>query len=150
MSLVWLHELGNHFAHTIDAVPSVFFRQFSPTYRSSLIPETEDCSVATCFHTVVLTQLSTSLFVLYRLEEGQYLITHKAGEPFVTILKAAAGKASWGVYNLQQVHNSVPQPPSSGLVPWVPVDPTVVLPFHQKHGRVPCTFPPKPFQRVCI
>ncbi|KAJ4938195.1 hypothetical protein JOQ06_002820 [Pogonophryne albipinna] len=79
------------------------------------------------------------------LEEGQYLIAHKAGEPFVTLLKVANGKVSRGAYNLQQVHSSVPQPPTSGLVPWIPVDPSVVLPFHQKHGRVPCTFPPKPF-----
>ncbi|KAI9529775.1 hypothetical protein NQZ68_008014 [Dissostichus eleginoides] len=79
------------------------------------------------------------------LEEGQYLIAHKAGEPFVTLLKVANGKVSRGAYNLQQVHSSVPQPPTSGLVPWIPVDPSVVLPFHQKHGRVPCTFPPKSF-----
>ncbi|XP_041795073.1 little elongation complex subunit 2 [Chelmon rostratus] len=78
-----------------------------------------------------------------RLEEGQYLIAHKAGEPFVTFLKATNGKVSRGAYNLQQVHSSVPQPPASGPVPWIPVDPAVVLPFHQKHGRVPCTFPLK-------
>ncbi|XP_039665198.1 little elongation complex subunit 2 isoform X3 [Perca fluviatilis] len=79
------------------------------------------------------------------LEEGQYLIAHKAGEPFVTLLKAANGKVSRGAYNLQQVHSSVPKLPAPGLVPWIPVDPAVVLPFHQKHGRVPCTFPPTPF-----
>ncbi|XP_054476093.1 little elongation complex subunit 2 [Anoplopoma fimbria] len=82
---------------------------------------------------------------LIGLEEGQYLIAHKAGEPFVTLLKAANGKVSRGAYNLQQLHSSVPQPPASGLVPWMPVDPAVYLPFHQKDGRVPCTFPPKPF-----
>ncbi|KAM7414587.1 hypothetical protein PAMA_019414 [Pampus argenteus] len=79
------------------------------------------------------------------LEEGQYLISHKAGEPFVTLLKAANGKVSRGLYNLQQAHSTVPQPPASGLVPWIPVDPAVILPFHQKHSRVPCTFPPRPF-----
>ncbi|KAI3371309.1 hypothetical protein L3Q82_023925 [Scortum barcoo] len=82
------------------------------------------------------------------LEEGQYLIVHKAGEPFVTLLKAVTGKVSQGAHNLQQVHSSVPQPPASGFVPWIPVDPDVVLPFHQKHGRVPCTFPPKPFGKT--
>ncbi|XP_059190269.1 little elongation complex subunit 2 isoform X2 [Centropristis striata] len=81
---------------------------------------------------------------LTRLEEGQYLIVHKAGEPYVTLLKEANGKVSRGAYNLQQVHSSVPQPPASSLVPWIPVDPAVVLPFHQKHSRVPCTFPPNP------
>ncbi|XP_061577810.1 little elongation complex subunit 2 isoform X2 [Cololabis saira] len=72
------------------------------------------------------------------LDEGQYLIVHKAGDPFVTLLKAGRGS-----YNLQQVHGSAPQPPTSCHVPWIPVDPAVVLPFHRKHGRVPCTFPPK-------
>ncbi|XP_023278403.1 little elongation complex subunit 2-like [Seriola lalandi dorsalis] len=80
------------------------------------------------------------------LDKGQYLIVHKAGEPFVTLLKAA--KVSRGSYSLQQLHSSVPQPPASGLVPWIPVDPAVVLPFHRAHGRVPCTFPPKPFQKA--
>lgn len=82
------------------------------------------------------------------LEEGQYLIVHKAGEPFVTIFKAADGKVSRGAYNLQQVHSSVPQPPASGLMPWIPVNPAMVLPFHRKHNRVPCTFPPKPFLKT--
>uniref|UniRef100_A0A3P8URZ7 Interactor of little elongation complex ELL subunit 2 n=1 Tax=Cynoglossus semilaevis TaxID=244447 RepID=A0A3P8URZ7_CYNSE len=92
------------------------------------------------------------LKTLTRLDEGRYLIAHKAGEPFVTLLKEAApGKVSRGAYNLQQLHGSVPQPPASGLVPWIPLDPLVVLPFHQAHCRVPCTFPPKaarhePFQ----
>ncbi|XP_004070054.1 little elongation complex subunit 2 [Oryzias latipes] len=78
------------------------------------------------------------------LQEGQYMVAHKAGEPFVTILKATKG----GPHNLQQVHNGVPQPPSSGHMPWIPVDPAVVLPFHHNHGRVPCTFPPKPLQQT--
>uniref|UniRef100_A0A1A8FIX7 NMDA receptor regulated 2 n=2 Tax=Nothobranchius korthausae TaxID=1143690 RepID=A0A1A8FIX7_9TELE len=85
---------------------------------------------------------------LTRLDEGQYLITHKHGEPFVTILKAADVKASRGTFNLHQSHSSAPLPPRSGLVPWIPVDPAVVLPFHQKHGRVPCTFPPKNFTKA--
>jgi len=84
-----------------------------------------------------------------RLEEGRYLIAHKAGEPFVTLLKEANGKGSRGAYNLQQLHSAVPQRPASGLVPWIPVDPAVVLPFHQKHSRVPCTFPPKLSIKVC-
>lgn len=92
-------------------------------------------------------KLSPWLHSFCRLDEGRYLIAHKAGEPFVTLLKEAApGKVSRGAYNLQQLHGSVPQPPASGLVPWIPLDPLVVLPFHQAHCRVPCTFPPK----VCV
>ncbi|XP_008410495.1 little elongation complex subunit 2 isoform X2 [Poecilia reticulata] len=81
------------------------------------------------------------------LDEGQYLIVHKTGEAFVTLLKAGCEKVSRGAYNLQQNHSSVPQPPKLGIVPWIPVDPAVVLPFHQQHGRVPCTFPPNTFQK---
>ncbi|XP_061772929.1 little elongation complex subunit 2 [Nerophis ophidion] len=81
---------------------------------------------------------------LTKLEEGQYLITHKPGEPIVTFLKAADGKACREAYDLQQVHGDLPQEPASGAVPWIAVDPTVLLPFHKKHGRVPCTFPPPP------
>lgn len=85
----------------------------------------------------------------FRLEEGRYLILHKAGEPFVTLLRAADGRAPRGSYNLQQIHGAVPQPPASGLLPWIPVDPAVVLPFHRKHGQVPCTFPVKALLTVC-
>ncbi|XP_011605663.2 little elongation complex subunit 2 isoform X1 [Takifugu rubripes] len=75
------------------------------------------------------------------LAEGRYLIVHKAGEPFVALMKEAGGKVARGSYNLQQVHSSVPRPPASGAIPWIPVDPAVVLPFHQRHGRIPCSFP---------
>uniref|UniRef100_A0A3Q4AK46 Little elongation complex subunit 2 C-terminal domain-containing protein n=1 Tax=Mola mola TaxID=94237 RepID=A0A3Q4AK46_MOLML len=84
------------------------------------------------------------------LEQGRYLIAHKAGEPFVTLLKEANGKVTRGAYNLQHVHSSVPRPPASSLVPWIPVDPAVVLPFHQNHGHIPCTFPVEAFAKVTI
>lgn len=80
-----------------------------------------------------------------RLDEGQYLLRHKVGEPFVNILKAAHGNGRQGVYNLQQIHSDIPLPPTSAVAPWIPVDPSVCLPFHRQHGRVPCTFPPKEF-----
>lgn len=59
----------------------------------------------------------------------------------MTLLKAADEKVTRGSYSLQQVHGSVPRPPASAALPWIPVDPAVVLPFHQKHGRIPCSFP---------
>ncbi|CAN9499317.1 unnamed protein product [Ophioblennius macclurei] len=100
-------------------------------------------------------KLSKSLNILHHLlkkltglDEGRYLIVHKAGEAFVTLMKAASGKASRGLYDLQQAHHSTPPPPACGLLPWVPVDPAVVLNFHQKHGRAPCTFPPQQFQKM--
>ncbi|CAL8373857.1 unnamed protein product [Arctogadus glacialis] len=77
------------------------------------------------------------------LEEGRYLIRHKAGEPFVTIFKAGPSeKVTRGTYDLQQVHGALPRP-STTPAPWLPVDPSVVLPFHRSHWRVPCTFPPR-------
>lgn len=59
----------------------------------------------------------------------------------MTLLKAADGKVTRGSHNLQQVHSSVPRPLAAAAVPWIPVDPAVVLPFHQRHGRIPCSFP---------
>uniref|UniRef100_A0A8C6SW75 Interactor of little elongator complex ELL subunit 2 n=2 Tax=Neogobius melanostomus TaxID=47308 RepID=A0A8C6SW75_9GOBI len=46
------------------------------------------------------------------LDEGQYLLRHKVGEPFVNILKAAQGNGRQGVYNLQQIHSDIPPPPT--------------------------------------
>jgi hypothetical protein len=85
---------------------------------------------------------------VFRLSAGHYLIGHKAGEPFVTIFKATEGRRIVReAYNLHQTHSSVPPPSALGPVPWVPLDPTLVLPFHQKHSRPPCTFPPPDLQQ---
>ncbi|KAK7891549.1 hypothetical protein WMY93_023512 [Mugilogobius chulae] len=81
----------------------------------------------------------------FKLDEGQYLLRHKVGEPFVNILKTAHGNGRQGVYDLQQIHSDIPQPPASAAAPWIPLDPSVCLPFHHQHGRVPCTFPPHEF-----
>ncbi|XP_016145788.1 little elongation complex subunit 2-like [Sinocyclocheilus grahami] len=78
-----------------------------------------------------------------RLLEGRYLLVHKPREGFVTIFKASdETKAARGVYHLQNAHCGPPA--VSPGIPWVPLDPSYVLPFHQKHGRPPCTFPPRP------
>uniref|UniRef100_A0A673IMS5 Little elongation complex subunit 2-like n=1 Tax=Sinocyclocheilus rhinocerous TaxID=307959 RepID=A0A673IMS5_9TELE len=75
--------------------------------------------------------------------EGRYLLVHKPREGFVTIFKASdETKAARGVYHLQNAHCGPPA--VSPGIPWVPLDPSYVLPFHQKHGRPPCTFPPRP------
>ncbi|KAI7811852.1 putative NMDA receptor-regulated protein 2, partial [Triplophysa rosa] len=76
------------------------------------------------------------------LQEGRYLLVHKPREGFVTILKATDGnKVTRGVYNLQAAHCGPPAVLS--VVPWVPLDPWHILPFHQQHNRPPCTFPPR-------
>ncbi len=77
-----------------------------------------------------------------RLQEGRYLLVHKPREGFMTIFKASdETKAARGVYHLQHAHCGPPAP--SPGIPWVPLDPSYVLPFHQKHSRPPCTFPPR-------
>ncbi|XP_062847945.1 little elongation complex subunit 2 [Trichomycterus rosablanca] len=79
------------------------------------------------------------------LQEGSYLLAHKPGEAFVTIFKTTDGKKpSRSVYDLQAVHCGPPVVPTMASVPWVPLDPHHLLPFHQKHCRPPCTFPPRP------
>ncbi|KAK9952496.1 hypothetical protein ABG768_018335 [Culter alburnus] len=77
------------------------------------------------------------------LQEGRYLLVHKPREGFVTIFKASnETKAARSLYHLQAAHCGPPA--VSQGVPWVPLDPMHVLPFHQKHNRPPCTFPPRP------
>uniref|UniRef100_A0A3B4G2B2 Interactor of little elongator complex ELL subunit 2 n=1 Tax=Pundamilia nyererei TaxID=303518 RepID=A0A3B4G2B2_9CICH len=115
--------------------------------HSSTVSYIGNVFILVTFKLVSLNILHHLLKKLTGLEEGQYLIAHKSGEPFVTILKAVHGKGNRGGYDLHQAHSSVPQPPAFGYVPWIPVDPAVVLPFHQQHGRVPCTFPPTP---ICV
>ncbi|XP_058623784.1 little elongation complex subunit 2 isoform X2 [Onychostoma macrolepis] len=79
----------------------------------------------------------------FKLQEGRYLLVHKPREGFMTIFKAGdETKAARGVYHLQHAHCGAPA--VSPGIPWVPLDPSYVLPFHQKHGRPPCTFPPRP------
>lgn len=107
------------------------------------------CNMFRCVSFCLEHTRSDSLWVFPRLEPGRYLIAHKVGEPFVTLLKEANGKVTRGAYDLQKVHSCAPTPPASGLVPWIPVDPAVVLPFHHKHGQIPCSFPIKPMLEVC-
>ncbi|XP_029430782.1 little elongation complex subunit 2 isoform X2 [Rhinatrema bivittatum] len=78
------------------------------------------------------------------LQEGSYLLNHAAGDSSVSIYKSYLGKVTRTAYNLHQAHSCLPQVPSTLSVPWVPLDPTLVLPYHLTHGRIPCTFPPKP------
>ncbi|XP_069479183.1 little elongation complex subunit 2 [Ambystoma mexicanum] len=78
------------------------------------------------------------------LQEGSYLLSHKAGDSSVSIYKSTPAKASRTPYNLHKAHSRIPQVPSTLSVPWVPLDPTILLPYHVAQGRIPCTFPPRP------
>lgn len=134
-----LHSSAESFIAHIDALTS----------RVALVRKLPDdwiCNISCGFKPPKsLNILHHILQKLTGLDEGQYLLRHKVGEPFVNILKAAHGNGRQGVYNLQQIHSHIPPPPASAVPPWIPVDPSVCLPFHRQHGRVPCTFPPKEF-----
>ncbi|NWJ04151.1 ICE2 protein, partial [Crypturellus undulatus] len=78
------------------------------------------------------------------LQEGSYLLTHAAGDSSVAIYKSSPDKATRASYNLHKAHCELPAVPASLSVPWVPLEPSLPLPYHTSHGRVPCTFPPAP------
>uniref|UniRef100_A0A3B3R6T7 Interactor of little elongation complex ELL subunit 2 n=1 Tax=Paramormyrops kingsleyae TaxID=1676925 RepID=A0A3B3R6T7_9TELE len=105
------------------------------------------CSPSCCIYdqpATCLNVLHHLLEKLVSLSEGRYLVSHKAGEPIITIGKASDGRKSLrAVYDLHQAHGGLPQAPPHAAVPWVAVDPSHLLSFHVKHGRVPCTFPPR-------
>lgn len=77
------------------------------------------------------------------LQEGSYLLTHAAGDSSVAIYKSSLGKTRTS-YNLHKAHCDLPTVPATLSVPWVPLDPSVPLPYHKRLGRIPCTFPPAP------
>ncbi|XP_009642252.1 little elongation complex subunit 2 isoform X1 [Egretta garzetta] len=76
------------------------------------------------------------------LQEGSYLLTHAAGDSSVAIYKSSLDKTTRASYNLHKAHCDLPTAPATLSVPWVPLDPSLPLPYHMNHGRVPCTFPP--------
>ncbi|XP_010293132.1 PREDICTED: little elongation complex subunit 2 [Phaethon lepturus] len=78
------------------------------------------------------------------LQEGSYLLTHAAGDSSVAIYKSCVDKTMRASYNLHKAHCDLPTVPATLSVPWVPLDPSLPLPYHVNHGRVPCTFPPAP------
>ncbi|XP_065589574.1 little elongation complex subunit 2 [Cyrtonyx montezumae] len=82
------------------------------------------------------------------LQEGSYLLTHAAGDSSVAIYKSSLDKATRASYNLHKAHCDLPAVPAMLSVPWVPLDPSLPLPYHMKHGRVPCTFPPAPQEAI--
>lgn len=83
---------------------------------------------------------------LCSLQEGSYLLSHAAEDSSLLIYKTSDGKVTRTAYNLHKAHCDLPGVPSSLSVPWVPLDPSYLLPYHIHHGRVPCTFPPKPLR----
>ena len=79
----------------------------------------------------------------FSLQEGSYLLSHAAEDSSLLIYKTSDGKVTRTAYNLHKTHCGLPGVPSSLSVPWVPLDPSLLLPYHIHHGRIPCNFPPK-------
>lgn len=71
------------------------------------------------------------------------MLSHAAEDSSLLIYKTSDGKVTRTAYNLHKTHCGLPSVPSSLSVPWVPLDPSLLLPYHIHHGRIPCTFPPK-------
>ncbi|NXE17694.1 ICE2 protein, partial [Ardeotis kori] len=82
------------------------------------------------------------------LQEGSYLLSHAAGDSSVAIYRSSLDKSTKASYNLHKAHCDLPAVPATLSVPWVPLDPSLPLPYHMHHGRVPCTFPPAPQEAV--
>ncbi|NWH29905.1 ICE2 protein, partial [Chloropsis hardwickii] len=111
----------------------------------------EKISAATLREKLGLIKPANSLNILHHvlkkvsdLEEGSYLLTHTAGDSSVAIYKSSLDKSTRSSYNLHKAHCDLPAVPATLSVPWVPLDPSLPLPYHISHGRVPCTFPPAP------
>ncbi|XP_066052450.1 little elongation complex subunit 2 isoform X2 [Chamaea fasciata] len=113
----------------------------------------EKISPATLREKLGLIKPANSLNILHHvlkkvsdLEEGSYLLTHAAGDSSVAIYKSSLDKSIRSSYNLHKAHCDLPAVPATLSVPWVPLDPSLPLPYHINHGRVPCTFPPAPWE----
>uniref|UniRef100_A0A8C3QZR4 Interactor of little elongation complex ELL subunit 2 n=1 Tax=Cyanoderma ruficeps TaxID=181631 RepID=A0A8C3QZR4_9PASS len=113
----------------------------------------EKISPATLRERLGLIKPANSLNILHHvlkkvsdLEEGSYLLTHAAGDSSVAIYKSSLDKSTRSSYNLHKAHSDLPAVPATLSVPWVPLNPSLPLPYHINHGRVPCTFPPAPWE----
>ncbi|XP_063782467.1 little elongation complex subunit 2 isoform X2 [Pseudophryne corroboree] len=75
------------------------------------------------------------------LQDGSYLLSHVSGDSSVYLYKNVTVNKR-GTYNLHDSHSNPPKIPSFVSVPWVPLNPNLLLNYHIQHGRPPCTFPP--------
>uniref|UniRef100_W5NC47 Interactor of little elongation complex ELL subunit 2 n=1 Tax=Lepisosteus oculatus TaxID=7918 RepID=W5NC47_LEPOC len=132
-----LHSNTMFYIGHIDALTSKLFMldEFLPDSSTNAFVDFKPANMLNILHHL--------LNKILGLQEGRYLLSHRAGEALVTISRVCDGmKVTRATLNLHEAHSSPPRAPSSGVVPWVPVDSSRVLDFHVKQGRVPCTFPP--------
>ncbi|NXG47286.1 ICE2 protein, partial [Psilopogon haemacephalus] len=129
---------------------SIFYIGHIDALTSKLIM-LEKISAETLREKLGLIKPANSLNILHNilkkvsdLQEGSYLLTHAAGDSSVALYKSSLDKTTRASYNLHKAHCDLPTVPATLSVPWVPLDPSLPLPYHMNHGRVPCTFPPAP------
>ncbi|XP_077329058.1 little elongation complex subunit 2 [Lithobates pipiens] len=121
----------------VDAFTSKFFMLEEVTAQK-LKEKVSTFKPANCFNI-----LRHILKWLIPLQDGSYLLSHASKDSSVCLYKSSTDKTS-GTYNLHEAHSNLPKAPSSLSVPWVPVNPNLLLSYHIHHGRPPCTFPPVP------
>ncbi|KAK3104372.1 hypothetical protein FSP39_000408 [Pinctada imbricata] len=95
-----------------------------------------------------LLMLQNVLHKLHQLEEGKYVLQHAACSNLCNIKKATENNQKRGSYDLHFHHHNVfgVDEVVRRRVPWVPIDPTIILPYHSKNGRIPATFEPEDFR----
>ncbi|MBZ3889117.1 Little elongation complex subunit 2 [Sciurus carolinensis] len=136
-----LHSNCSFYVGHIDAFTSRLFLLEEIT-SEELKEKLSALKVSSLFNILqhILKKLSSHIFSL---QEGSYLLSHAAEDSSLLIYKTSDGKVTRTAYNLHKTHCDLPGIPSSLSVPWVPLDPSLLLPYHIHHGRIPCTFPPK-------
>ncbi|XP_049629587.1 little elongation complex subunit 2 [Suncus etruscus] len=132
-----LHSNCSFYIGHIDAFTSKLFLLEEIT-SEELKEKLSELKISSLFNILqhILKKLSS-------LQEGSYLLSHAAEDSSLLIYKTSDGKLTRTAYNLHKTHCGLPGAPSSLSVPWVPLDPGLLLPYHVFHGRIPCTFPPK-------
>ncbi|XP_075064370.1 little elongation complex subunit 2 isoform X2 [Mixophyes fleayi] len=136
-----LHSNCLQYVGHVDALTSKFFMLEEVT-AEKLKEKISIFKPANCLNT-----LHHILKWVTGLQDGSYLLSHMSGDSSVCLYKSVTENKR-GTYNLHDAHINPPKRPSFVSVPWVPLNPNLLLNYHIKHGRPPCTFPPAPEKNI--
>jgi len=93
----------------------------------------------------VMCNLYRILQNLRKLPSSDFLLSHNPGQLSCHIKTTT--KLTNGVYNLRKAYlqQSIPMTNqyTSNIVPWIPIDPGQMLPFHNRYQYIPAMFDPK-------
>ncbi|XP_065935196.1 little elongation complex subunit 2 [Magallana gigas] len=108
---------------------------------AQLIPPTQSFSPGKAF-----LMLQNIFHHLHQLSPGQYLLAHKKFSDKCVIKKATEGHKR-GSYDLHFQQLGFADPDFDKMkVPWIPLDPAIMIPYHTLNGRIPLTFDPSDFK----